>query len=105
MHYQLLVCLKGGELTGFEALLRWQHPQRGFVPLSDRGGIETENQLLLLLQNLGCDDSQGYLMSKPLQKDQMEKRLYKNRSWILFVVTDLESSKSEISSAEGLHVF
>ena len=29
LHYQPIVSLKGGTLTGFEALVRWQHPERG----------------------------------------------------------------------------
>jgi diguanylate cyclase (GGDEF)-like protein len=43
-------------------------------------GIETENQLSLL-QNLGCDYGQGYLMSKPQPADVMEKLLYQKHNW------------------------
>ena len=32
IYYQPLVDLRGGEITGFEALLRWQHPERGLLP-------------------------------------------------------------------------
>jgi EAL domain-containing protein (putative c-di-GMP-specific phosphodiesterase class I) len=32
MFYQPLISLQNGEIVGFEALLRWQHSKRGFVP-------------------------------------------------------------------------
>jgi len=32
LHYQPKVSLETGEITGVEALLRWQHPERGLVP-------------------------------------------------------------------------
>ena len=31
LHYQPIVALKSGSITGFEALLRWQHPERGLL--------------------------------------------------------------------------
>lgn len=45
LHYQPLVALPGGLLTGFEALIRWRHPQRGvlapaaFLPMAERLGL------------------------------------------------------------------
>jgi diguanylate cyclase (GGDEF)-like protein len=32
LNYQPLIDLARGEVCGFEALLRWKHPERGFVP-------------------------------------------------------------------------
>jgi diguanylate cyclase (GGDEF)-like protein len=32
LHYQPLVMLDGGKIASLEALLRWNHPTRGFVP-------------------------------------------------------------------------
>jgi EAL domain len=43
-------------------------------------GIETESQLRVL-RNLGCDYGQGYLMSKPLPRDEIESLLYQKHLW------------------------
>lgn len=32
LHYQPIVALHNNQITGFEALVRWQHPERGLVP-------------------------------------------------------------------------
>ena len=32
LHFQPTVDLRSGEIAGFEALVRWQHPERGLVP-------------------------------------------------------------------------
>ena len=44
-------------------------------------GIETQAQLSLL-QNLGCDYGQGYLLSRPQTKESIEKALYEQKSWL-----------------------
>ncbi|MDX1562275.1 MAG: EAL domain-containing protein [Gammaproteobacteria bacterium] len=35
LHYQPRVAVASGRVVGVEALLRWQHPLRGFVPLAE----------------------------------------------------------------------
>ena len=45
LHYQPVISLGTGNIVGFEALVRWQHPQRGlispadFVPLAEETGL------------------------------------------------------------------
>ena len=45
LHYQPIICLETGQVEGFEALLRWQPPERGpvtpaeFIPVAEETGL------------------------------------------------------------------
>ena len=45
IYYQPIIALESGTITGFEALIRWQHPERGlvspaeFIPLAEETGL------------------------------------------------------------------
>lgn len=63
LHYQPKVATKDATSLGFEALIRWNHPQRGFVPpdefipLAERSGIMpmlTERVITLALQQMAA---------------------------------------------------
>ena len=47
LYYQPIVSLATGEITGFEALVRWQHPTRGMVSPSEFIPVAEETGLIL----------------------------------------------------------
>jgi len=56
VHYQPIVSLRSGEITGVEALARWQHPLQGlippveFIPIAEETGLINELGALILRQ-------------------------------------------------------
>ena len=69
VHYQPQVCLKTGNITGVEALIRWQHPEKGlippmqFIPLAEETGfIEKLGEWVLYESCRQCKawQQQGY---------------------------------------------
>jgi diguanylate cyclase (GGDEF)-like protein/PAS domain S-box-containing protein len=71
--YQPTVCLSTGKLTGFEALMRWQHPERGlilpeeFIPLAEETGLIVPMGLWILREAAG--QMKKWLTQFPLQSD------------------------------------
>lgn len=48
-HYQPLIDLTSGRITGFEALVRWPHPQRGMIPPSEFIPVAEDTGLITAL--------------------------------------------------------
>jgi diguanylate cyclase (GGDEF)-like protein len=63
LHHQPKLDLASGEVTGVEALVRWQHPERGllypdvFIPLAERYGLARPLTLEVLDLALAARDS------------------------------------------------
>lgn len=47
LHYQVQTSVADGQICGYEALLRWQHPRYGSVPPADFIPLAEENGLIL----------------------------------------------------------
>ncbi|WP_414546147.1 putative bifunctional diguanylate cyclase/phosphodiesterase [Nostoc sp. CCY0012] len=69
VYYQPIVSLLSGSIIGFEALLRWQHPQRGlvssadFIPLAEETGLIVELGDWILYE--ACHQMQAWLVQYP----------------------------------------
>ena len=68
-HYQPIVSLRTGQMTGVEALVRWEHPTRGFlspdtfIPLAEESGLVVELGRQMLLQ--ACTQVQEWQVQHP----------------------------------------
>lgn len=49
LHYQPIVGLSSGQVSGFEALVRWNHPLRGLIPPNEFIPIAEQNGLIVSL--------------------------------------------------------
>jgi diguanylate cyclase (GGDEF) domain len=68
-------------------------------------GIETVAQFSLL-NNLGCDYGQGYLLAKPKGRDETERLLYERPNWIPFTPSgDFEERQRDNANDANLPVF
>ncbi|CCE06837.1 conserved hypothetical protein [Bradyrhizobium sp. STM 3843] len=63
-YYQPLIDLSTGRITGFEALVRWPHPERGMIPPSEFIPIAEETGLISALGRLmlrqACHDAAAW---------------------------------------------
>lgn len=49
VHYQPIVCGVSHHICGFEALVRWNHPERGLIPPGEFISLAEESDLIILL--------------------------------------------------------
>ncbi len=92
LHYQPIVRLEGGGLKGFEALIRWKHPEQGmvspdlFIPLAEETGLIEPMGLWVLREccmqiKLWREFNESLVMNinisgKQLEKAGLEQKLY-----------------------------
>ena len=60
VHYQVQTSVSTNQIRGFEALLRWNHPQRGFIPPSEFIPLAEENELGEWVLRQACADAASW---------------------------------------------
>ena len=95
VHYQPLVNLSTGEVTGYEALARWPHPERGMIPPSDFIPVAEETGMIAqvgaFVLRRACADAANW--SRPLKVAVNLSPLQFKSGNLLFIVRDaLEQS-------------
>ncbi|NEU82837.1 EAL domain-containing protein [Nostoc sp. UIC 10630] len=104
VYYQPIVALTSGSILGFEALLRWQHPERGllppadFIPLAQETGLIVEIGYWVLQQ--ACHQMQQWLTA---HYSTSLERISVNLSLKQFSQPDLIERIAQILVTTGLN--
>jgi EAL domain-containing protein (putative c-di-GMP-specific phosphodiesterase class I) len=103
VHYQPIISLANGHITGFEALLRWQHPRHGvispmdFVPVAEETGLIVGIGWWVLEE--ACRQMQTWLQRFP---DRAHMNMSVNMSTRQFMQADLLEQVDTVLSRTGL---
>jgi diguanylate cyclase (GGDEF)-like protein len=97
LHYQPIISLSGGEIVGFEALVRWNHPSRGwvspgqFIPVAEETGLINELGWWILRE--ACRQTKVWLQ---LFSRDVPLRINVNLSPVQLLQVDLRERIQEI---------
>jgi diguanylate cyclase (GGDEF)-like protein len=97
VHYQPIVDIKSGEVTGYEALLRWRHPVRGnippsdFIPIAEQTGLIVEIGAWILRR--AC---------KEIARRSDDLTVSVNISAVQFRMTDMTATVARVLTETGL---
>ncbi len=103
LYYQPIINMKTGKLSGFEALARWPHPERGFVPPSEFIPLAEETGIIVPLGQWAlmnaCRDLQIWRRSHP---EASNLSISVNVSGIQFTRSDVVKDISSVLQETGL---
>jgi len=103
LHYQPMVALRGGEIVGLEALVRWRHPERGLLDPGEFVEVAEESGLIepigRWVQESACRDALAWHRLRP---DERPLDIAVNLSARQVASPDLAGTIGEILTATGL---
>jgi EAL domain-containing protein (putative c-di-GMP-specific phosphodiesterase class I) len=111
VYYQPIVSLTSGTISGFEALLRWQHPERGLVSPTDFIPIAEETGLIVSIGywvlHEACRQMQAWRMCDRLRRSEADRtnslnKISVNLSLKQFSQPDLIEQMAQILHLTGL---
>jgi diguanylate cyclase (GGDEF)-like protein len=119
MHYQPIISLDTNQLVGFEALIRWQHPERGaispveFIPIAEDTGLILDIGEWLLRES--CQQLQTWRkqfasipeidslkMSINLASQQLQEPEFINKLDQILLETGLDGSSLRLEITESV---
>ncbi|MCT7949448.1 EAL domain-containing protein [Ancylothrix sp. C2] len=108
LHYQPVVSLATGSITGFEALVRWQHPERGFISPLEFISVAEDTGLIIPLgawvMREACRQLHEWqlLMAKHLPGEIMPLTMSVNLSGVQFAQPGLIAQIDEILESTAI---
>ncbi len=102
IHYQPIVLLKTGRITGFEALVRWQHPQRGLVLPEEFISVAEETGAIIPIGYWVLREACRQMHKWQLQFPEDSLTISVNLSSKQFLQPDLIDQISQILQETGL---
>uniref|UniRef100_I2PWH0 PAS domain S-box/diguanylate cyclase (GGDEF) domain-containing protein n=1 Tax=Desulfovibrio sp. U5L TaxID=596152 RepID=I2PWH0_9BACT len=103
LHYQPIVDVKDSRIVGFEALVRWDHPDRGLVPPGQFIPLAEETGLILPLGRFVIDEACRQLRAWQLEMPEAaDLSVSVNVSCRQFVKDGLVEHVAQVLAATGL---
>jgi diguanylate cyclase (GGDEF)-like protein/PAS domain S-box-containing protein len=103
LHYQPLIALRSGEITGLEALVRWRHPERGLLDPGDFVSIAEESGMIDSIGRWVQENACRQILAwHELRPDQRPFDVSVNLSARQVTNRELAASIAEILSSTGL---
>lgn len=96
LHYQPQLDLRTGEMTGVEALLRWRHPELGWIPPADVIPLAEESDLIVAIGEWVLGEACAQAAAWP------SLNMAVNLSPIQFMRSDLVETVETVLATTGL---